>query len=252
MRVSGNELLRTCQRAFEGFGLPAGVDRDAADMVMRLQLLGLPGTRFACAHLDDLRAEHGEAPGFAYHRSVPELDAHGRCPLSIGAAPLDLAYARAMDLHATATARVVALRDPLLMVGAAVAYGAPDHSFLLSWTERGEAYDFVVANTGKSNLFGDPEFWEQSGESPGESCTLTVACIPGEPTDCLGELRLSRGPPRISAENFAQREAAALAHGFEIPDQLWAPLAEAARTVLVPASDISRTLGAGAGQTDND
>ncbi|NIR29370.1 MAG: DUF3726 domain-containing protein [Gammaproteobacteria bacterium] len=45
MRVSHNELLRSCHKAFEALGFPDGVDRDVAFAVMWLESHGPAGTR---------------------------------------------------------------------------------------------------------------------------------------------------------------------------------------------------------------
>lgn len=251
MRVSRNELVRTCHKAFEVLGLPAGVDRDAARMITWLETHRLPGIRLLHADLAALRREGAcTAELVKVTPDGPVLDARGTSALIVAPAALDLACASA---HASARGRAVAVvrrcRHPLYAAALVVQRAQSSACALsVSWSQEGQAYQFVVAEDGAPRLSGGLEGLERP---TADACDVHFECVRAGAA-ALADARVTRGwAPSLDSDALAARAAQALGEGIEVADDVWRELIELAEGVLVAASEQSR-LGAGSRGSDND
>jgi hypothetical protein len=248
MRRSLNEVERLCQKAAEGAGAPAGLDTDAARAAAWLVARNLPAladlaydlTRFA-----DLAAAcrfERESIGAA------TLAAGDKAVAVVAPSLIDLLVARTARNNVPAAIVVSGLAAPLFLLPPAARYGAEGWCLRLSMaSDAGRAVLRVVAGGGTeilgptdcdvATLFGTGRFW-----------TLEAVC---------GRERLEPGnEPGLGVLHDAGQLAAAatesLTAGIDPDPRAWDRLQALAQKVLVPASEQSRLMGAGAGASDNE
>ena len=228
VHVSLSELRTAASRALHGAGAPAGTERDGARSAVWLESRGLRG---AAALLSDLRAVAGtgrRSPCFAGDRVVLA----GRPVLVWGSTLVELAM-----LEAGTTIILEGCPAPraLLPEAAAQAAGREWHFRL----ESGASHALVAS--GQMTL--DRSFADLDAAD-----VRLVATAGGPP---------ARAPPaapaaRLTAAELEARHAASLANGLRLALADWRTIREAAARILVPASERSRSRGAGAEVDDNE
>lgn len=250
MRVSLNELTRTCQKAFEGLGFPAGVDRDAARMVAWLERHGLPGLARLATELEALSARPPRPPAVVGDGpDTMTLDAGGQTVLLAAPAALDLARA-GWAAAGGGSATIRDCRAPLLGAPAPALLGATGCWFRSRWEEGGGAFDLVIDPDGRPALYGDER---ALAAVPGGAASLGYVCTGGAAAGFPAAVR-PRGdaPAAIAPPDFASRERHALAEGVRVDAKTWEPIAALAARILVDGTEESRARGAGGGRSDND
>ena len=114
MKVSINEVQRSCEKAAWGAGTPAGADTDAGRIAAWLAVHRLSGVALAARDL--VSVANGVDPGAVsriHRESGWQLDAGGRSFLYFAGAVLDLAIAEAArSVDGTARVRITLARTP--------------------------------------------------------------------------------------------------------------------------------------------
>ena len=228
VHVSLSELRTAASRALHGAGAPAGTERDGARSAVWLESRGLGG---AAALISDLRAIAGAEsrfPSFTDYRT----DLTGWPVLVWASTLVELAM-----LEAGTAIVVEGCPAPraLLPEAAAQAAGREWHFRLESGASRA-----LVAN---AEMTLDRSFADLDAAD-----VRLVAAAGGPPT---------RAPPtphaaRLTAAELEARHAASLANGLRLAPADWRTIRQAAARILVPASERSRSRGAGAEVDDNE
>jgi hypothetical protein len=245
MRVSQNEVYRTARRALEAAGAAYGVDRDGAHAVAWLAAHGLPGPALLAASLDLMDGAFAPLSPPRRVPGTPTIDLGGRPAVAWAAALidcLDLAQRAGME-----RLRLRACRWPLFLLPAALRYAERGRAIQLRW------------NAGAAVVI--------CGLDSASGCRIVVEDGPAD----LGSLFLNSAPVAVvldaAGRNSRAGERAAkvqlvdaaaldaaltrsLSEGIEVDAAIWARIAGAAQLVLVPASEESRTRGAGGGDAN--
>ena len=227
VHVSLAELRTAASRALEGAGAPAGTERDGARSAVWLESRGLRG---AAALLSDLRALSGPEiprPSLAGNRA----DVAG-CPILVwGSTLIETAMLAAGDAIV-----LEGCRSPRALLPEAAAQAGPIWHFVL----RAGASRALVSN---GDVTLDRSFADL------DSADVHLAAAHGRP-----RTRLPPSPShaRLCARELAARHGASLARGLRLAPGEWKEIREAAARILVPATERSRSRGAGAEVDDNE
>ena len=222
VHVSLAELRVAAGRAFDGAGAPAGTERDGARSAVWLESRGLRG---AAALLSDLRAIAGAAsrpPSFAGNRA----DLAG-CPILVwGSTLVELAM-----LQAGTAIVLEGCRAPRALLPEAAAQAAA----------RG--WHFRLESGASRALVASGEMTLDRSYADLDAADVRLVAAAGAPPTGLPP-----APPlsRLSAAELEARHAASLAKGLRLAPADWRTIREAAARILVPASERSRSRGAGA------
>lgn len=227
VHVSLAELRTAASRALEGAGVPAGTERDGARSAVWLESRGLRG---AAALLADLRALSGPEtprPSLAGDRA----DLAG-CPILVwGSTLIETAM-----LEAGVAVVLEDCRSPRALLPEAAAQAGPEWHFAL----QAGASRAIVADGG---MILDRSFADL------DTADVHLVAARGEPR--------SRLPPspsraRLCARELDARHRASLASGLRLAPGDWREIRKAAARILVPATERSRSRGAGAEVDDNE
>ena len=227
VHVSLAELRTATSRALEGAGVPAGTERDGARSAVWLESRGLRG---AAALLSDLRALSGpeiRRPNRAGNR------AHvAGCPILVwGSTLIETAM-----LEAGEAIVLVGCRTPRALLPEAAAQA--DHG----WSFQLEAGGCGALVAGRETTL-DRSFADL------DAADVRLIATEGPPPTGLPPI-----PPRcrLATPELESRHAASLANGLRLARGDWRAIREAAARILVPATERSRSRGAGAEVDDNE
>ena len=227
VHVSLSELRTAASRALRGAGAPAGTERDGARSAVWLESRGLRGAAALVSELGAM-ADAGppRSPRFAGNR----VDLTGGPILTWGSTLIETA------VLAAGTALVLAgCRTPRVLLPEAVVQASHGWSFRL---EAGGCEALVAA--GETTL--DRSFTEI------DAADVRLIAAEGPPGTALPP-----APPRsrLGTPELESRHAASLARGLRLRMDDWRAIREAAGRILVPATERSRSRGAGAEVDDN-
>lgn len=248
MKRSLNEVERICQKAAEGAGAPAGLDTEAANGAAWLVARGLP----ALAELaEDLTRFPNLAAACRFERGglgAGTLDAVDKAGAVVAPLLVDLLVARAAADGGPGALRVDGLSAPLFLLPPAARYGEDGWQVRLSLAAGSARAELRAAGEGTVVLGSAADIAELF--ETGRRWTLEAACA-------RAPERLESGEePRLTVLRDAERLAAAaarsLAEGVSPDPAAWDRLSVLATKVLVPASEQSRLMGAGARASDNE
>ena len=228
VHVSLSELRTAAGRALVGLGAPAGTERDGARSAVWLESRGLRG---AAALVSDLRAASAtdlRPPEFGSDHPIDFSD----CPVLVwGSSLVELAI-----LEAGAAVVLERCRSPRALVPEAAAQA-----------ERG--WRFRILAGGCEALVARGAIALDRPLADLESADVRIVAEP-EPAPA--------GPPppssssRLSTADLESRHATSLATGLRLDPDDWRTVRRAAARILVPASERSRSRGAGAEVDDNE
>lgn len=248
MRRSLNEVERTCQKAAEGAGAPAGLDVDAGRGAAWLAARGLP-VLAELAH--DLTSFADLAAACRFDRECAHaatLQADDKAGAVVAPLLIDLLVARAASEEAPAALAVGGLTAPLFLLPPAARYGAEGWCFQLSLASDARRAALHVADGGRAEILAHADCDVAALFAGGRAWTLEAACAPARlatgDAPSLGVLR--------NAEHLAAAAEKSLAEGVSPDPEAWERLNRLATKVLVPASEQSRRRGAGARVSDNE
>lgn len=243
MSRSLNEIQRLCQKAVEGAGAPPDLDVEAAWGAAWLLARDLPALASLAADLERC-AELATACRFARDALDGDtLDAGGKAGAVIAPLLTDLAVARAAQTGGPGRLQVEGLTAPLFLLPAAVGHGRQGRSFHLALTAgAARHFAFRVAPGGQADILGDGDL---AGLSDPE-VTWSLEAVCGEATEQV-DLPVLRSGAQLDAA-----VARSLAAGVTPDPEAWARLQVYAAKVLVPATEQSHRLGAGALTSDNE
>lgn len=226
VHVSLSELRTAAGRALHGAGAPAGTERDGARSAVWLESRGLRGAVALVSEIGAVADAGNRPPSFAGNR----VDLAGGPILTWGSTLIETA------VLAAGTEIVLAdCRTPRVLLPEAVVQAGQGWSFRL----KARGYEALVA-AGETTL--DRPFAEL------DTADVRLIAAPGPPTAAL--------PPapsrsRLATPELESRHAASLARGLRLGMDEWRAIREAAARILVPASERSRSRGAGAEVDDN-
>ena len=226
VHVSLSELRTAASRALHGAGAPAGTERDGARSAVWLESRGLRGAAALVAELGAVAEAGNRPPSFAGNH----VDLAGGPVLTWGSTLVETAM-----LAAGTTIVLAGCRTPRVLLPEAVAQAGHGWSFRL---EAGGCEALVAA--GETTL--DRSFAEL------DAGDVRLIAAEGPPTTAL--------PPasprdRLATPELESRHAASLARGLRLGPDDWRAIREAAARILVPATERSRSRGAGAEVDDN-
>ena len=246
MIVSWNELQRTCQKAFRGLGVPAGVDDDSAFAVLWLQARGLDALTPLEAALSALERSIpcplrlGRLDG-----GVDVLDAGGQPAVSVASDALDFAVARAVEREARAEVLLTGVECGVFVAGALAQRPVTGQCARVEWYDGDSRYRLRVAANGECRLCTAPaDHAGRDGRHPRHAVRIVIDGSPG--VACM-----ERGSPEcihVDEAELEHRAMRSVSHGIDVPDALWTRLLAFAKRTLVPASHASRERGAGGGE----
>lgn len=253
MIVSWNELQRTCQKAFRGLGVPAGVDDDSAFAVLWLQARDLDALTPLDAALSALeRTPPHSLVTRRYAGRDDVLDAGGQPAVSVASDALDFAVARAVERAARAEVLLTGVEGGIFVAGALAQYPVPGHRGRVEWCDGGTRRSLdVVSNRACSLGSTSVDSTERNGELARNEVRIVIDGLDrDEREDDRVDERIERSPAwRIDTDNveLERRAMHSVAHGIEVPGALWMRLLAFAKRTLVPATNASRERGAGGG-----
>ena len=245
MIVSWNELQRTCQKAFRGLGIPAGVDDESSFAVLWFQARGLDALTPLGAALASL--ERGPPRPLAPGRrdgDMDVLDAGGQPAISVASSALDFAVARSVEREARTEVLLAGVDGGAFVAGALPQRPTPGRCAQVRWWEGDTRCGLDVAVNGEHRVCMasaevPPCNWEVRRDS--------VRIVIDEPGQ--GGWIAQDASWRIVADDteLERRAMDSVTRGIEVPGTLWARLLVFAKRTLVPATHVSRETGAGGG-----
>ena len=215
IRTSMSELEGMAQKALEAAGVASGLDRDGAFAAAWCEAHGLSGLAILVRDLDALS-------GVPTH-SENRINAGGLSALVVGPLAIDLAMVMDLEL------RVENIRSPSAALAYAVRRARNDRWFRLVW--------------GDSEALAAEAQTMISLTNPDVATELTISCGKGAPP-IISDVT-------INSVEFERRRMRALKEGLFLVRETRETLLEAAKRILVPASESSRS-GAGAEVDDNE
>ena len=215
IRTSMSELEGMAQKALEAAGVASGLDRDGAFAAAWCEAHGLGGLAILVRDLDALS---GVPP-----HSEKRINAGGLSALVVGPLAIDLAMVMDLEL------RVENIRSPSAALAYAVRRARNDRWFRLVW--------------GDSEALAAEAQTMISLTNPDVATELTISCGKGAPP-IISDVT-------INSVELERRRMRALKEGLFLVRETRETLLEAAKRVLVPASESSRS-GAGAEVDDNE
>ena len=226
VHVSLSELRTAASRALHGAGAPAGTERDGARSAVWLESRGLRGAAALVAELGAVAEAGNRPPSFAGNH----VDLAGGPILTWGSTLVETAM-----LAAGTTIVLAGCRTPRVLLPEAVAQAGHGWSFRL---EAGGCEALVAA--GETTL--DRSFAEL------DAGDVRLIAAEGPPATALPP-----APPRdrLTTPELESRHTASLARGLRLGPDDWRAIREAAARILVPATERSRSRGAGAEVDDN-
>jgi len=249
MRASLFEVWKLTQRTLEGVGVPDGHDREGAFAVQWLSERDFPGFEM----FGEAKPEMAGFWSLAIE-SEAELQAAGSPLVSLGADVIDFCAAAA-DASESGAATVVVRRalGPVFLLPFAARRCLNAGACRLHWKNtNGMEFAAVVA--------GPETVWIDGPSGPAEDvwrelCDVSAPVDVGITFDREGAaLRAGEEVPAgalVSPQTLKAGREIRLGNGVEIGQPLWDRMAEAARAVLVPATEQSRELGAGGGDAND-
>jgi len=215
IRTSMSELEGMAQKALEAAGVASGLDRDGAFAAAWCEAHGLGGLAILVRDLDALS-------GVPTH-SEKRINAGGLSALVVGPLAIDLAMVMDLEL------RVENIRSPSAALAYAVRRARNDRWFRLVW--------------GDSEALAAEAQTMISLTNPDVATELTISCGKGAPP-IISDVT-------INSVELERRRMRALKEGLFLVRETRETLLKAAKRVLVPASESSRS-GAGAEVDDNE
>ena len=210
-----SELEGMARKALEAAGVASGLDRDGAFAAAWCEAHGLGGLAILVRDLDALS-------GVPTH-SGKRINAGGLSALVVGPLAIDLAMVMDLEL------RVENIRSPSAALAYAVRRARNDRWFRLVW--------------GDSEALAAEAQTMISLTNPDVATELTISCGKGVPPTIPDVT--------INSVELERRRMRALKEGLFLVRETRETLLEAAKRVLVPASESSRS-GAGAEVDDNE
>ena len=246
MIVSWNELQRTCQKAFRGLGIPAGVDDESSFAVLWLQARGLDALTPLDAALASL--EHapprplrlaGDDDGFEV------LDAGGQPAVSVASDALDFTVGLAREHAARAEVLLTGTDGGIFVAGALAQRPASGCRGRVEWCDGATRRGLDVASNRACRLSAAPlDGADSTGELRGDAVRIAIDAD-----------HQRQWPERdrfwridVDEAELERRAMHSVTHGIDVPDALWARLLGFAKRTLVPATPASRESGAGGGE----
>ena len=226
VHVSLSELRTAASRALHGAGAPAGAERDGARSAVWLESRGLRGAVTLVSELGAIAEAGNRPPSFAGNR----VDLAGGPVLTWGSTLIETAM-----LAAGAAIVLAGCRTPRVLLPEAVVQAGHGWSFRL---EAGGCEALVAA--GETTL--DRSFAEI------DAADVRLTAAEGSPPTAL---RPAPSRSRLVTSELEARHAASLARGLRLEPDDWRAIREAAGRILVPATERSRSRGAGAEVDDN-
>lgn len=236
MRVSHNELLGLCRRAFEGLGFASGDHEDAADMVVWLEQYGLGGVEAMRKGLDYLADDdHARMQRIYDDPSMAVVDAAGNSVLVCGSIGADLAYTKARR-KGLAVVKLQDCHNRKLMLGYLARCARRGMNVLAFWRDA-EAPHVVEQVVSMRAWEAYPTLLLYRIEDRDDRLTrnrsITLVCSPHfamlqslHPDPAEATLLEVLGP-----EDFERKSHDVWQHGMEVDEAVWARLKElSART----------------------
>jgi hypothetical protein len=253
MKRSSNEVQRICQKAAEGAGAPAGLDVDAAHGAAWLLAHDLPA-------LADLERDLARFPDLAaacrfergsFSGGDQVMEAADKAGAIIAPMLIDLLVARAARNGEPGRLRAAGLSSPLFLLPPAVGYTDEGWGFRLALSAGEERrIAFRVAAGGAVDILGTGGGDIAAVfEAPG-AWALEAVCA--RAPDHLDNRSRTEFNLVLDAERLAAAAARSLADGVSPDPESWARLQALATKVLVPATEQSHRMGAGALASDNE
>ena len=226
VHVSLAELRTAASRALKGAGAPPGTERDGARAAVWLESRGLRGAAALVQDLAVMASGRRRQPAFAGNRlDLAELPALIWCSTAV-----ELAI-----LGAGADILVEGCSIPRALLPEAAA-------------QASEGWQFAIrSGAGEALVAGAEVSVDRSFAALGEADVLLAAAA-RQPS---GGAR-APAPTRFTSSGLEARHAASLANGLRLIPREWRVIREAAARILVPASERSRSRGAGAEVDDNE
>jgi hypothetical protein len=247
MLVSQNEVYRLTQRALEGSGAPHGTDRDGAFAVAWLEARGLPGLVLLAAALDRMEGAFAPLAPPRREEETAILDLQGRPAVAWGGAALDCFELLTAGPAGASLLRVQSCRWPLFLLPFAARRAESGRGTRLHWGE-GESAVFLSADPAAGCRIvcagEDRDFASVMAADPPKDVVLS---------GMMTAVRAPARPRSVQVVDAARLDAAlnrSLAEGIAVDDAVWARVGAVASRVLVPASEESRTRGAGGGDAN--
>ena len=246
MIVSWNELQRTCQKAFRGLGVPAGVDDDASFAVLWLQARGLDALTPLDAALDAL--EHAAPRPLACvgrEDGVDVLDAGGQPAVSVASDAIDFAVAQAAQSGGRTDVLLSGVEGAIFSAGTLAQRPVPGRCGRVEWRDSEGQFRLDMASDGACRLAAPTASVTKSDAGLGRQ---SVRIAIGEPGMGKWMQRGQTWRTLIDEADFERRATQSVTRGIEIPNVLWTRLLAFAKRTLVPATHASRKRGAGGGE----
>jgi len=257
MRRTLNEVQRICQKAAEGAGAPAGLDMDAAKGAAWLLAHDLPAL---AALADDLSRFADLAAACRFERSELQadavVDAAGKSGAVMAPLLIDLLVARAARGGEPGRLRISGLTAPQFLLPPAVGHagqGCQDQG----WTFRlhleggmGQSCAFHVVEAGQVEIHSNGS--DDIGALFEASSAWSLDAVCARSPDLLDDPSRTDLTLVKAADRLEAAYGRSLAEGVSLDPQAWARLQALAAKVLVPATEQSHLMGAGALASDNE
>jgi hypothetical protein len=243
--VSHNEIVMLGRKLFEALGLALGDYEDAAEMIARCELYGLPV--LATIHRDLALFEKPYEKRLNVRNRRPvltEFDAHGQSCLLVGPLAADWGYRTALR-EGVATVSLYNCRHQLFLLAYLLRVARRGVNLSATWNEN-DGLTQTIALISAEDPHPTLYHYHFSADDH----------IPNRETDWL-HINYSRHEPLafsaemaqefevVSSAEFAAHFAHHRDHGLAVDADIWTELVEMGRGILVEATGESRQLGAG-------
>ncbi|MEP4148685.1 MAG: DUF3726 domain-containing protein [Halioglobus sp.] len=248
MRVSRNELTGLLGRVFEGQGL---IDFDAAaKQVVWLEQCGLKGLARLAGCINSLQQSDQPKPQLAdVAPGQMSLDVGGNSTLAWGSTAAELLFSGASQAG-FATLNVEHCRHRMFILQPLAEFASQGVNCLAHWQLSGDPVLETVAMFEAGGHYPTYQTWQSSASlTKDRDQSLALLCSEhAEPLlDYQAEQR-DRGVSnlrQIEADALQAQYKSSLDCGLEVDNDFWETLCLLGERVLVEASDVSRSRGAG-------
>ncbi len=246
MIVSLNEIEVNLRKAGTGAGLPYGLAEDLGRAAAWLAVSGFSSVALCVDALERLAAATVATPvfskdeqGFWSATGADPSENQAMSSLYAGPAAGDLVCAAGAGKHPALQVDLAAIDNPLLFLAevCALAPIRPDLSLRFICKTSGGDSVLAIWVGGEAMVAADTDRFDQA-------CGMRLEILPVD--DALNTQGLTKN------DSYTERHRIAAEQGVEVSGLDWRRVQDLVAETLVPASELSRLQGAGAGLRDND
>ncbi len=246
MKVTRTELTDTCKRVFEGKGFPLGDYEDCAQAIVWLEMHGVSALSEIQQHTSNWDLPKSQAATILFEDdSLAVIDAYQNGGLLYGNLALDLAYLKALQ-SGFAVVKLQQAYHQQLIIPNLVTCARRGMNVVAYWRDGSREHLATIQAQQEYPHYCAYELAEPSGDSP-ETQTLSILCTANFTLrqQYIATLPVKAPALCMTPDNFTARYQHHNEAGIDIDEAVWAQLVALSKHVMVEATELSRTRGAG-------